>query len=75
MKRRIRPTLLVLLWVWAVLVFVINRRSFGWSVDFVWMPGELGRAIVLAVAAAILAGAYPAWKMSRTAPAEALREE
>jgi putative ABC transport system permease protein len=29
----------------------------------------------MAVAAALLAGLYPAWRMSRTSPALALREE
>jgi len=31
--------------------------------------------VILAVAGALLAGLYPAWKMSRTSPALALRGE
>jgi ABC-type antimicrobial peptide transport system permease subunit len=31
--------------------------------------------VALAVAAGLVAGLYPAWVMSRAAPAEALRDE
>ena len=58
-----------------VLVFVINKRSFGWTLLFQLDAGLFGQALLLAVAAAVLAGVYPAWRMSRTAPAQALREE
>jgi putative ABC transport system permease protein len=58
-----------------VLVFVINRRSFGWTLQFQLDPGTLAQALLVAVAAALLAGLYPAWRMSRTSPALALREE
>ena len=59
----------------AVLVFVVNVRSFGWTLAFVVSPGVLLQAVGLAVAAALLAGAYPAWRMSTTSPALALRDE
>lgn len=59
----------------AVLIFVINRRSFGWTLQMAVAPEVLGQALLLAVAAALLAGVYPAWKMARTSPAAALREE
>ncbi len=59
----------------SVLVFVINRRSFGWTLQFVVTPGMLLGAVALALAAALLAGIYPAWKMARANPAQALREE
>lgn len=58
-----------------LLIRVINRRSFGWTVDFaVDWPGIV-LAVGLAIAAALLAGLYPAWRMSRTPPAAALRTE
>jgi putative ABC transport system permease protein len=38
-------------------------------------PQILLEALALALAAALLAGLYPAFKMSRTSPALALREE
>jgi putative ABC transport system permease protein len=59
----------------ALLVHVINRRSFGWSMEFVVTPGALGLGLSLAVIAALLAGAYPAWRASRTNLGTALREE
>lgn len=59
----------------AVMVYVINRRSFGWSLELAVSPRVLVEAVLLAVLAAVLAGLYPAWKMSRTPPAAALREE
>jgi putative ABC transport system permease protein len=59
----------------AVMVYVINRRSFGWTIRLEIPPTVLGEAVLLALAAALLAGLYPAWKMARTSPALALREE
>ncbi len=58
----------------AVLVFVVNVRSFGWTLAFSVSPTVLLQAVGLAVVAALLAGVYPAWKMSRTSPALAMRE-
>jgi putative ABC transport system permease protein len=58
-----------------VLVYIINRRSFGWTLRFVIPPSILLQAVVLALLAALLAGLYPAFRMGRTPPAVALREE
>jgi len=59
----------------AVLIFVINRRSFGWSLTL-YPDGRIFlQALLVALVAALLAGLYPAWRMSRVAPALALREE
>ncbi|HEU4327763.1 MAG TPA: FtsX-like permease family protein [Roseiflexaceae bacterium] len=59
----------------SVLVFVINKRSFGWTLLFQLDGGLFAQAVLVAVSAALLAGLYPAWRMSRTSPALALREE
>jgi putative ABC transport system permease protein len=59
----------------ALLVHVINRRSFGWSMNFVVTPEPLLAGLLLAVAAALLAGVYPSWRASRVELAAALREE
>jgi putative ABC transport system permease protein len=59
----------------ALLVYVINRRSFGWSMDLVLAPRAFAIAGGLAVAAALLAGLLPAWRIGRVAPVEALRAE
>ena len=59
----------------AVLVFVINKRSFGWTLLFQPDGRLFAQAMLVALVAALLAGLYPAWRMSRTSPALALREE
>ncbi|MHB1005349.1 MAG: FtsX-like permease family protein [Chloroflexota bacterium] len=58
-----------------VLVYVINRRSFGWTLQLRVDPMILLQALLLALVAAMLAGLYPALRMARTSPAVALREE
>jgi putative ABC transport system permease protein len=59
----------------AVLVFVINRRSFGWTMGLDPSPSILLQGVALAILAALLAGLYPAWRMASTLPAETLRDE
>jgi putative ABC transport system permease protein len=58
-----------------VLIFVINQRSFGWTFPTLIEPSVLINNMLLAVFAALLAGLYPAFKMSRVPPALVLREE
>ena len=59
----------------AVLIFVVNRRSFGWSMDMEIYPVMLVQSVGIAAAAALLASVYPAIRMSRSSPAEVLHEE
>lgn len=59
----------------ALLVHVINKRSFGWTLAYQLPPSALAQALALALVSALLAGLYPAWKMSGSSPALALREE
>jgi putative ABC transport system permease protein len=47
----------VLAW---LLVHVINRRSFGWSMDFIVSADAVLAGVAMAIAAAVLAGIYPA---------------
>jgi putative ABC transport system permease protein len=58
-----------------VLIFIINRRSFGWTMQLFADPALFLQALALAVVAALLAGVYPAIRMGRMAAAEALRGE
>jgi putative ABC transport system permease protein len=58
-----------------LLVHVINRRSFGWTMDFVLTPQALVSGVSLAIVAALLAGVYPAWRASRIELGAALRED
>lgn len=59
----------------AVMIYVINRRSFGWTLEMQLSPEPLLGAVAVAVVAALVAGFYPAYRMARTPPAEALRSE
>ena len=59
----------------AIMIFVINRRSFGWSLEMDVAPGILIQAIFVATMASLAAGVYPAFRMARTRPSTALREE
>lgn len=59
----------------AVMILVVNKRSFGWTLEMSLPPAMLLQGVAVAVVAALLAGLYPALRMARTPPAAALREE
>ncbi|MCY4654869.1 MAG: ABC transporter permease [Dehalococcoidia bacterium] len=59
----------------AVLIYVINRKAFGWTMDMQVYPTALFQAALIAVVAALLAGVYPAFRMSRSSPARTLQDE
>jgi putative ABC transport system permease protein len=58
-----------------ILIYVINVRSFGWTMDLQFPPAEFAQALAVAFFAALLAGVYPAWRVSRVQAAEAIRGE
>ena len=58
-----------------VLIHVISARSFGWTFQFELFPNLYLQAIVLAIGSALISGLYPAYRMAKTLPALALREE
>lgn len=57
------------------LVFVINRRAFGWTLQFQVAPAILLGGVVLAIGAAVLAALLPAWRVGQISPAAAIRYE
>ncbi|MCY4211422.1 MAG: FtsX-like permease family protein [Gammaproteobacteria bacterium] len=59
----------------ALLILVINRRAFGWSMELQFSTEVILHGLSLGLVAALLAGIYPAWKIARAQPAEALRRE
>ena len=59
----------------ALLVFVINARSFGWTIEFLVFPDVYASATAVAVGSALAATIYPAWRLGRMALAAAMREE
>jgi len=58
-----------------VLIYIINLRSFGWTLEMLLDPMEFVQAFLVAFVAALLAGLYPAWKIGNTPPAIAVRTE
>ncbi|HKY54666.1 MAG TPA: ABC transporter permease, partial [Anaerolineales bacterium] len=66
------PTGYILAW---ILIFVINQRSFGWTLQMYVEAAPFVQAFLLAVGAALLAAIYPAWRLSHMEIAEALRGE
>ncbi len=56
-----------------VLLTLINRRSFGWTLQLHFESQPFIEALLVAIAAALLAGLYPAWRASRRSAADAMR--
>lgn len=57
------------------LIYVINLRSFGWTMDMKLTPELFIQAFLISVVASLIAGFYPAYKMATTTPAKSLRDE
>ncbi len=66
------PTGYVLSW---ILIFIINRRSFGWTLQMQVEPEPFLQALLIALTAALLAGIYPAFRISQKITADAIRFE
>jgi putative ABC transport system permease protein len=58
-----------------LLITVINRRAFGWQIDFHFTGGQFVNAFGVAMVSALIAGLYPAWRMARAPLASDIREE
>jgi putative ABC transport system permease protein len=58
-----------------LLIFVINKQSFGWTIQFHWPVAVLIAALTLVFVATVLAGFYPARVATRLNPIEVVHEE
>ena len=58
-----------------VLIFVINKQSFGWTIQFHWPVAVLVSALSIVYVATVLAGLYPARVAQRLNPIEVVHEE
>jgi putative ABC transport system permease protein len=58
-----------------VLIYVVNKQSFGWTIQFHPPFLLLAGALLLVWAVTVLAGVYPARFASRLQPSEAMHEE
>ena len=66
------PVGFVLAW---ILIYVINVRSFGWTLQMQLEPAYFLQAFFVAVFAALLAGIYPSLRLGKLVIASAIREE
>jgi putative ABC transport system permease protein len=58
-----------------VLIYVINKQSFGWTIQFHWPVAVLGVALATVYAATLVAGLYPARIATRLVPIEVVHED
>ncbi len=58
-----------------ILIFVINKQSFGWTIQFHWPVAVIVAALSVVYAATVLAGLYPAHVAQRLNPIEVVHEE
>jgi len=58
-----------------VLIFVINKQSFGWTIRFHWPVEILLAALTIVYVATVLAGLYPAQVAVQLNPIEVVHEE
>jgi len=59
----------------AILIYVINLRSFGWTIFFTAVPEVYLQAVIISTGAALIAAIYPMLRLSGLQVVEALREE
>jgi putative ABC transport system permease protein len=59
----------------AVLVYVINLRSFGWSIRLQIEPAILLQAVLIGLVASLLAAVYPLRRLEQMEVAAGLRQE
>jgi putative ABC transport system permease protein len=58
-----------------ILIFVINKQSFGWTIRFHWPVATLLAALTFVYVATVLAGLYPARIAIRLNPLEVVHED
>jgi len=57
-----------------LLILVINKQAFGWTIQFHWLPGIYVQSLVLVMSLGLAAAAYPAWRAVRPHLAAILKE-
>jgi putative ABC transport system permease protein len=56
-----------------ILIYIINRRAFGWTLQLNMEAAPFIQAFLVALLAALVAGILPTWRISKQATAEAMR--
>ena len=57
-----------------LLIYVINRQSFGWTIEFHWPVTVLLSALSIVYAATVLAALYPSQVAAKLVPIEVIHE-
>ncbi len=58
-----------------LLIYVINKQAFGWTIMLHWTPGIYWQSLVLVMVLGLAAAAYPAWRAIQPHLAAILKEE
>jgi putative ABC transport system permease protein len=58
-----------------ILIYVINKQSFGWTIQFFPVPSVFIQSLVLVLVASFLAGLFPAHVAAKKRVAEAVKME
>ena len=58
-----------------IIIYAINYRSFGWSIDVFLNPWIFVKAFGLTMAACLISSVYPTYRLTRTAAGAALEDE
>jgi putative ABC transport system permease protein len=58
-----------------ILIYVVNKQSFGWTIQFHWPVAVLVGSLTLVYLATLAAGLYPARIAARLNPIEVIHEE
>ena len=58
-----------------LLIFVINKQAFGWTIHLYFTPAIYWQTLVLVLSLSLAAAAYPAWRAIQPHLAAILKEE
>jgi putative ABC transport system permease protein len=58
-----------------LLIYVINKQAFGWTIMLHWTPGVYLQTLALVVILGMVAAACPAWRAVKPHLAATLKEE
>jgi len=58
-----------------LLIFVINKQAFGWTIQLHFTPAIYWQTLVLVLSLSLAAAAYPAWRAIQPHLAAILKEE
>jgi putative ABC transport system permease protein len=58
-----------------LLIFVINKQAFGWTIQLYFTPAIYWQTLILVLSLSLAAAAYPAWRAIQPHLASILKEE